>query len=259
PAPTVNDTTHVKTVNLIVFTAYLAIAFPVGGMLARRSIRPIRAWLVAGRAPTAAERDYAVRAPLRQAVTFGALWAGAALVFFVLNAQYSLGLATEVGVSILLGGVVTSALGYLLLERINRGQTVLALAIGAPERPSAAWRWAATCARARCSSSTSSARPRSPHHGARRRWSRSSTRSSRSSSTRCARTAAGSTSSRATRPCACSALPSTSTTPPAARCAPRAPCATVSPPSCPRCRRASASRRAPWSPATSGPRSASST
>ena len=37
--------------------------------------------------------------------------------------------------AIVLGGVVTAALGYLLMERINRANTALALAIGPPRRP----------------------------------------------------------------------------------------------------------------------------
>jgi adenylate cyclase len=61
-------------------------------------------------------------------------WGGAALVFFVVNVPISVGLAAEIAATIALGGVVTSALGYLLIERINRENTALALAIGPPER-----------------------------------------------------------------------------------------------------------------------------
>jgi adenylate cyclase len=44
-------------------------------------------------------------------------------------------MAVEISATIVLGGVVTSALGYLLIERINRATTALALAIGPPLRP----------------------------------------------------------------------------------------------------------------------------
>src|SRR5256885_1151262 len=44
-------------------------------------------------------------------------------------------LAVQVLATVVLGGVVTCALGYLLIERINRENMPLALSIGPPPRP----------------------------------------------------------------------------------------------------------------------------
>ena len=126
---------HNTEVNAIVFAVYLAVAFPVATVWSIRQVRPIGAWLAADRAPTAAERDAALRGPLNQARILAVGWGGAAIVFFVFNAPRSMELAVEVAATIVLGGVVTSALGYLLIERINRANTARALAIGPPAAP----------------------------------------------------------------------------------------------------------------------------
>jgi adenylate cyclase len=126
-----------QLLNLAVFAGYIAVVFPIGTVLSIRSARPNRDWLVADRPPTPEERDLALRSPSRQAQILAAGWAGGAVVFFAVNAPTSLGLATEVFATVLLGGVVTSSLGYLLVERINRANTERALAIGPPRSPAA--------------------------------------------------------------------------------------------------------------------------
>jgi adenylate cyclase len=75
-----------------------------------------------------------LRAPLHQLQILAVGWGGAALLFFAVNVAISVAMAVEISVTILLGGVVTSALGYLLIERINRENTALALSIGPPQR-----------------------------------------------------------------------------------------------------------------------------
>jgi adenylate cyclase len=135
PVPTVDDPRAVTILNLVLF----AIALPVGVLIGRewslRSVRMTRDWVVEERPPTPAERDFTLRAPLRQLRILASLWGGAALLFFVVNVWISVGLAFEVATTILLGGLVTAALGYLLIERITRDITERALAIGPPEQP----------------------------------------------------------------------------------------------------------------------------
>jgi adenylate cyclase len=137
PAPSVPHPGRVTLLNLAVFAVYVATAFPIVFIWSIRRVRPIRDWMVAGRMPTPAERDLALRGPLDQLQILAVAWGGAALLFFALNVAISVGLAAEIAVTILLGGVVTSALSYLLIERINRATTALALAAGPPRRPAA--------------------------------------------------------------------------------------------------------------------------
>src|SRR3954447_14810780 len=136
PVPGVSwDVGRVNLLNLAVFAVYLAAAFPYVTRRIIRRARPVRTWLVEDRLPTPEERDRALRVPLDQLEMVAAAWAGAAVLFFVVNAPISVALALEGSLTIALGGVVTSSLGYLLLERITRNTTVRALAIGPPARP----------------------------------------------------------------------------------------------------------------------------
>jgi adenylate cyclase len=135
PVPAVSDPKGTTLLNLAVFVVYLAVVFPVAWVWSLRRVRPIRAWMTADRTPTPDERDLTLRAPLHQLQILAAGWGGAAVLFFVVNVGTSAALATEVSVAIVLGGVVTATLGYLLMERINRANNALALAIGPPRRP----------------------------------------------------------------------------------------------------------------------------
>ena len=135
PAPHVPNTERNNLINLGVFVVALAVAFPVVTRASTRRTRPIGEWLKADRPPTPEERDMALRAPFVQAQLLAVAWGAAALLFFTLNLFIDVGLAFEVLALVLLGGVVTSALGYLLIERINRENTARALAIGPPPRP----------------------------------------------------------------------------------------------------------------------------
>jgi adenylate cyclase len=92
-------------------------------------------WLVPGLSPSNAERRYALRQPMRVAGISAALWGIAAIVFGLLQLRVSVELALTVGASILLGGITTCALAYLLSERIWRPVVAVALASGPPDRP----------------------------------------------------------------------------------------------------------------------------
>jgi adenylate cyclase len=135
PVPSVSNTELVTLVNTGVFLACAAVGFPIGARAGLRRAQRIRVWLAEDRPPTPSERDEVLRLPWRQARFLARLWALAAVIFFVVNVGFSVGLAFEIAVTILLGGVVTSTLGYLLIERINRSSTARALAIGPPQRP----------------------------------------------------------------------------------------------------------------------------
>jgi adenylate cyclase len=119
---------------VMLFVVYLAVTLVVGGLLALRTIVGALRWLDQDRGPTDEERVATVRLPYDLAVVGASMWLGAAIVFGVFNALD--GPASEVVrivVGTVLGGLSTTALAFLLLERRLRPVVALALADGMPE------------------------------------------------------------------------------------------------------------------------------
>jgi adenylate cyclase len=113
---------------------YVVLALPLGLAWERRRSRRLWHWLGEGRAPDTAERDMTLREPMGWAVPPAALWGGAALVLAAVESTHSLHHAVDVGLTVILGGVTTCALTYLVGERTLRPAIRRALAAGAPER-----------------------------------------------------------------------------------------------------------------------------
>jgi adenylate cyclase len=95
---------------------------------------PLARWLAAGRPPTPRERRLALGQPFRFALIAFVFWTLAGVLFTLLNVPSSGWSALTVGGAIWLGGETTSALCYLLAERITRPITVRALAGGPPPK-----------------------------------------------------------------------------------------------------------------------------
>jgi adenylate cyclase len=89
------------------------------------------------RPPTEAEREVVLRNPADQARISATFWFLAALVFGLLNVTGSAGLPFVVAGSLILGGLTTAALTYLMVERVLRPVTALALQGAVPARPRA--------------------------------------------------------------------------------------------------------------------------
>jgi adenylate cyclase len=135
PLPDVSDEEQARETSAIVLAAGLAVFVPLGFLLSLARVRPVLHWLRERRPPDPVEQLATLRAPLRLMTVPLALWTVAALGFAGLNLQYSDRLAAAVGITILLGGATTCAVGYLLSERIARPVTVLALDAGVPDEP----------------------------------------------------------------------------------------------------------------------------
>ena len=75
-----------------------------------------------------AERARVLATPLHCARQSAGLWLGAAVLFSTLNLTNGPTDALHVGCTILLGGITTCAIAYLLVERIARPVTAIALA-----------------------------------------------------------------------------------------------------------------------------------
>ncbi|MFY9487369.1 MAG: adenylate/guanylate cyclase domain-containing protein [Solirubrobacterales bacterium] len=135
PEPQIDDSSRVRTVNVIVLAVYLAVIIPTGAIWMARIFSPLRRWLIADRAPTDAEQRRALRAPwlhLRPLI-FG--WTIGTIMFVTLNSFYSLRLALVVAIATILTAVATCAFSYLAVERSTREVVRRALAYGVPEKP----------------------------------------------------------------------------------------------------------------------------
>jgi adenylate cyclase len=118
--------------NAAVGALYLAVTLAIGAYWGRRMNAAVERWLAEDRPPTEEERHVALSIPFRFAFVSMVFWAIAAVLFTLLNAPSSGWASLVVGGAILLGGEMTSAVGYLLAERIARPVTARALAGGSP-------------------------------------------------------------------------------------------------------------------------------
>jgi adenylate cyclase len=121
--------------NVIAFAAALVVGLVVGTMLSIRLSREAREWLAEDRVPTPRERDATLRFPLRQTALSAGLWVLVAVEFFAVNLGTSTVLAFDAGLEVLLGGLVTCSLTYLLIERLYRDAIARALETSAPDYP----------------------------------------------------------------------------------------------------------------------------
>jgi adenylate cyclase len=127
---------HDDLVSLIVFVVYLVVAVGLSILAGTRLIAAVRLWVAGGRDPTSADRELAVRLPWLLAVGSFGFWLVAAIIFTILNALFGNGWRDLVRIFIgtVLGGLTTSALSFLLVERNLRPLFALALAGGLRRR-----------------------------------------------------------------------------------------------------------------------------
>jgi adenylate cyclase len=125
-------------VDAVTLGAYLAITLPVGTLWGIRCYKRATAWLLEERIPTGAELRLLLTYPGWNAAVGMAGWSGAAVIFSLLTGfSHPFAYTARVALSILLGGLATSALSYLLVEWTLRPIVALALAADVPERPMA--------------------------------------------------------------------------------------------------------------------------
>lgn len=136
PAPnSVSQPSVVLAINLSVLVVYFPLAVFAGAGAAVKLLRPVLTWLLPGKTPTARQQFRALRYPLLQARVHAILWLLAVPVFTTINAFFNVQLAASVGLTVLLGGLSTVAVGYLLVERVWRRVSVAALREYSPDRP----------------------------------------------------------------------------------------------------------------------------
>jgi adenylate cyclase len=131
-------TDDVRDVTLV-FVIYLGLMVPGGTVLGLRLAAPVIDWYRESRPPTERELTLVLRLPATLAALCFSLWVIGAAVFAVVTATRG-DTAVEVirlAVAIVLGGLVTSTLVFLLIERPLRPLFAAALASAPPRRASA--------------------------------------------------------------------------------------------------------------------------
>ncbi|MGN6252112.1 MAG: adenylate/guanylate cyclase domain-containing protein [Marmoricola sp.] len=134
PMPEVARRSEVRWDNLLLAAAYVVVAVVVGLLRGLSISRDSTAWLFPRRRPTEAEQRALLRAPGRLFTMQAALWTLAAFVFFGFNAHFSWALASLVLVIVLIAGLTSSTVTYLVAERAMRPYAVRALASGVPQQ-----------------------------------------------------------------------------------------------------------------------------
>ena len=135
PTPELEDQAEVRLVNLVGFTLYLSGAILIGNLWGAKRMRAVRDFLSEERDPTPGERRDVLLGPLRLAVVSAVMWLVATVIFGALNTAYSGELGLAVATTVLLGGITTTSITYLLSERVLRGATAAVMAARAPRRP----------------------------------------------------------------------------------------------------------------------------
>ncbi|MGI5126339.1 adenylate/guanylate cyclase domain-containing protein [Pseudonocardia sp. CA-107938] len=118
PEGPLEDPEFVRGTNMLLFAVYLIVALPVGTFVGARRFQ---LWQHGtDEEQRRRERRFVLYGPLRLVIVQSVLWFVAAVLFTSFNLAYSPRLALRIGETILLGGVVTCALTYLLAERVLR-------------------------------------------------------------------------------------------------------------------------------------------
>jgi adenylate cyclase len=114
--------------NLVFAAAYVLLFIPFGIAWAFRRLRPSRRWLREDRDPTPEEQRNLLRAPLTVFFIVGTCWLLAAVGFGIFNTTYSFELGRRVAIAIVLAGLATCQIAYLLTEWLLRPAAARALA-----------------------------------------------------------------------------------------------------------------------------------
>jgi adenylate cyclase len=122
--------------DIVLFVGYLSVAGPAGFTLAARTCARRTRWLVADRPASRDEQRRLLLVPLWLALQGMLGWAGAAIAWSLLTAagHHSGSYVARVAMSILLGGLATSGLVYLIVEWTMRPIVARAFVGNVPER-----------------------------------------------------------------------------------------------------------------------------
>jgi class 3 adenylate cyclase len=135
PLPPVHDLGQVRLVNTIAFAVVMVTTFVACGSLCNKCAEPIARWLDSGEDADDETVRRVLRFPFTQTMLSVYAWALSALAFAILNSFFSVAFGAQVGIGILLGGITTCGMLYLLAEKAFHPITVRALSTNVPREP----------------------------------------------------------------------------------------------------------------------------
>src|SRR3954468_4345424 len=135
PLPVVHDIGQVRLVNTIAFVATMLVTFTVCGSLSNKCAEPIARWLDSGAEADDQMVRRVLRFPFNQTMLSVYAWAASAVGFAILNGFYSIALGAQIGIAVLLGGITTCGMLYLLAEKAFHPIMVRALSGNVPREP----------------------------------------------------------------------------------------------------------------------------
>jgi adenylate cyclase len=119
--------------NIVLVVGAVIVLGLIATVLQTRREKVAFAWVNEGRDPTPEEYRQTLRMPTFTAILTWVLWGVGGAVCFFANLDHSLDAAILIAASIWIGGESTTALAYLMSERMLRPITAVALAAHAPE------------------------------------------------------------------------------------------------------------------------------
>ena len=135
PLPPPTDEANLRLVNSVAMAVLMPLTFVVCASLSNKAAEPVAEWLNSGRPADDAMVRRILRYPFTQTMISFWAWVACAFAFGILNATYSAELGVSVGIAVLLGGLTTCGMLYLLAERAFAPITARALANSAPREP----------------------------------------------------------------------------------------------------------------------------
>ena len=135
PGGDIDDVGSVAALNAIFGAVFLVLVVPLAILWGEGWLRASRRWIQEQRPPTDSELTAVLSAPMRLFIVHATVWLSAAVVFSVLNAIIEFELVARVGFTVALAGLVTSAMAYLMAERITRPLAKAALSISSVSKP----------------------------------------------------------------------------------------------------------------------------
>jgi len=131
-----NRAAHDTRMTLDLLLVFLAVALPIAFVVGNKLMSPAWRWLAEDRTPDTYERHTTLTLPLRSALLVFSVWGTAAVVFsiYTYTFRHDLRQGATSGIGVLIGGLITAAINYLLAERLLRPAVALALKDQPPER-----------------------------------------------------------------------------------------------------------------------------
>jgi adenylate cyclase len=124
------------TIDIVAFAVFMTAALVIGTWFGKRLVVHRLGWIERDEPPTDDERAATLRLPFELAAPGVVVWVVAGVFFGALAgaAGHTWGWIAEMFGTTLLGGIVSAAVAFLMLERVCRPVFALALAGNAPER-----------------------------------------------------------------------------------------------------------------------------